>query len=350
MRRLLLFLGTIAAVLAPLMLLTWWVDPFGQFYDAAVLRAAAAGPQPCVISEDLVASGSWLPFKTDVFRTRRPRTVVLGTSRVLKMGSPDERDFANLGVPGMGIETLEPFFRRLHEKGAERLTVYIGVEIFWFNRSWEPPIAFGSSLSSDLEYLLARQNVEKSLSLVFHHSGFLWHRWQKEQIGQWCALDRGSRLRAGDRYAWEVNGSVVYQGEVLGRPPRRSPPPPPRTLDTTYYGSWREFDRDRLRGLEAALGLARSYGWRVVGFSPPSTTAYAELLVSNPQVARRWREFGVLVPPVFRRHGFAFLDLRRPEDVPCAENAFYLDSWHPKQPCLETVRRLLDEAAVTGGA
>lgn len=349
MRLILLFLGTIAAVLAALMLLTWWIDPFGQFYDRGALRAARAGPRPCLISEDLVGSGSWLRFKEDVFRTRQPRTVVLGTSRVLKMGSPSERNFANLGVPGMGVETLEPFFRRLREDQPGPLTVYIGVELYWFNPSWRPPIAFGSSRLSDLRYLLARQNVTKSLSLVIHDPGFPWHRWQRERIGPWCALDRGSRLREGKRYAWQVNGSVVYQSEVLGRPASRAVRGTPVTVLGLYFADWHDFDRARLRQLDAALALASSYGWRVVGFSPPSTTRFAELLASIPEIASRRRQFGALIPPVFRRHHFAFLDLRRAGDVPCSETAFYKDSWHPKQACLETVRRLLDKAAASGG-
>jgi hypothetical protein len=346
-RLILLFLGTIAAVLATLMLLTWWMDPFGQFYDRGVLRAARAGPRPCLISEDLIGSGSWLPFKEDVFRTRHPRTVVLGTSRVLKMGSPSERDFANLGVPGMGIETLEPFFRRLSEDRPGPLTVYIGVELFWFNRSWSPPIAFVSSRLSDVRYLLARQNVTKSVSLVFHHPSFLWHRWQRERIGPWCALDRGSRLREGKRYAWQVNGSVVYQSEVLGRSTSQAVRGNSLTVLGLYFSNWSEFDRARLRRLDAALGLARSYGWRVVGFASPSTTRYADLLASIPGIAPRWRQFGELVPPVFRRHHFAFLDLRRAVDVPCPETAFYQDSWHPKQSCLDIVRRRLERAVAS---
>jgi hypothetical protein len=346
-RLLLLFLGTVAAVLAGLMLLTWWIDPFGQFYDGGALRAAGAGPRPCLISEDLVGSGSWLPFKEDAFRTRHPQTVVLGTSRVLKMGSPSERKFANLGMPGLGVETLEPFFRRLRERQPGRLTVYIGVELYWFNRSWSSPIAFGSSRLSDVRYLLARQNVTKSISLVIHDPGFLWHRWQRERIGRWCALDRGSRLRQGKRYAWQGNGSVVYQSEVVGRPASRDVRGTAITVLGLYFADWHDFDRARLRQLDAALALASSYGWRVVGFSPPSTTRFAELLASIPELASRVRQFGALIPPVFRRHDFGFLDLGRASDVPCPETAFYKDSWHPKQTCLETVRRLLDTAAAS---
>jgi hypothetical protein len=355
-RLLVLFLGTIAAVLASLMLLTWWIDPFGQFYDGGLLRAAMGGTQPCLISEDLLGSGSWLPFKEDVYRTLRPRTIVVGTSRVLKMGSaPGERDFANLGMPGTGVELLEPLFRRLHEERPGPLTVYIGVELFWFNPSWksfnpfEPswksPVAFGSRWLSDMRYLLARQNVTTSLSRAVHDPEFLWRRWQRERIGRWCALDRGSRLRAGKVYAWQANGSVVYSDELVGKPlPRILVPANPLAVQEGYYGNFHEFDQDRLRRLDAVLSLARSYGWHVVGFSPPSTTRYADRLASNPYVAARWREFGMLVPRLFKRHRIAFLDLRRAADVPCPEWAFYMDAWHAKPLCLETVRRLLEEA------
>lgn len=348
MRLLLIFLGTIAAVLATLMLLTWWIDPLGQFYDGGPLRAATPGPRPCLISEDLVGSGSWLPFKEDVYRSRQPRTIVVGSSRVLKMGSgEDERDFANLGIPGTGIETLEPLFRRLHAERRGPLTVYIGIELFWFNPSWSSQVAFGSDLLSDVRYLLARQNVSKSLSFVVHEPGSLWRRWQREWIRRWCVLERGSRLQQGTQHAWQADGSFVYRSEVVGKPAPRIFVANPLDVYARYgfYHDWDEFDPARLRRLDAALRVARAYGWRVVGFSPPSTNRYAGLLASTPSTAPRLRQFAALVPPVFSRHGFAFLDLHRAADVPCAETDFYNDLWHAKQPCMETVRRRLDEAA-----
>jgi hypothetical protein len=347
MRLVLLFLGTVAAVLALLMALTRWMDPFGQFYDAGVLSAAAAGREPCLISEDLVGSGSWASFKEQVYRVRSPRTIVVGTSRVLKMVSrTGERGFANLGIPGTGIETLDPLFRRLHEERPGPLTVYIGVELFWFNPSWEPRVAFGSSRLSDVRYLLARDSVTKSLSRVVHDRGFLWHRWERERIGRRCALDRGARVRDGERDAWAVDGSFVYRSEVLGVPiPPVFAAANPVDPHGYYYGGWHHFDRGRLRRLAAVLELARSYGWRVVGFSPPATSRYASVLAATAQTAPRLREFRALVPTVFGRAGFLFVDLGRAPVVPCAETAFYRDSWHAKQPCMDAVRRRLDKAA-----
>ncbi len=348
MRLLGYFFAAAAIALLLVIGLNWWVDPLGQFYDGGALDDATATAPPCVISDDLIGTGSWLQFKEDVFRTQRPRTIAVGSSRVLKIHSrPGERGFANLGMPGTGIETLGPVFQRLHRRQPGPLTVYLGLELFWLNPAWNPNVSFGSSLLGTLRYLLARQNLETSLRLVADSPSVLVHRWQRDRIGGRCVIDRGSRVAEGKKDAWAADGSFEYRFELV--PGVRKAPADEYTRDLVrfqgpYYRDWHELDPRRLRLLDEALALARRYGWRVVGFAPPYSPRYLRRLSTAPETAPFWREYGRVVPAIFRRHGFRFLDLRDVRDVPCAPTAFEDDGWHPDGPCAMRVRSRLDAA------
>jgi len=118
MRRVAIFLATVAVVLGGIGALDWWIDPFLDRYDPAPLAAALAQPRPCFVGWDVFSARAWPELKVDYFRRRDARIVVVGTSRAGKIGArPGERRFANLILPGTGPETLAPLFQRLHALG-----------------------------------------------------------------------------------------------------------------------------------------------------------------------------------------------------------------------------------------
>jgi hypothetical protein len=339
MRALAAFFATAAAVVCALAAFNWWLDPLGQFWSDDVLAAAG---ERCVISDDLVGTSSWLPFKEGVFRRRRPGAVVVGTSRVLELS--DGARFANLGMPGTGIETLAPLFRRLRELHPGPLTVYLGVELFWLNRTWQPNVVFEQGPKKDVKYVLARQTLSSSARLVREAPSSLASAWTTTRDGARCVIDRGGRAARGEKDAWAPDGSFVYRQELGGEPVREDE----YTRDLVefsgpYYQHWRELDGERLAQLRDALALARSYGWRVVGYTPPYSHRYSTRIRSVfPQL---WSEFGSVVTDAFRANGYRWLDLRRVEDVPCAGAAFVDDGWHPNRACSARIlRRLAAEA------
>lgn len=336
------FVAGAAVVVAAIAALNWWLDPLGQFWDRDVLRAADA--RGCVISDDLVGTASWLPFKEDVYALRRPSEVVVGTSRVLMLDR-DERSFANLGMPGTGIETLAPLFRRLREIDARPLTVYLGVDLFWLNPTWQPNVVFEQSLKQDVKYVLARQTLSSSIRLLRDAPRALVSGWD-ETDGPVCVIDRGGRAAEGDKDAWEPNGSFVYRHELGGE--RIVDDEFTRDLvrfDGPYYRDWDGLDGTRLDLLDAALELASSYGWRVVGFTSPYSSRYARRLTTAEQTAPRVAEVARVLPAVFRRHGFAYVDWR---DVPCADDEYVDDGWHPDERCAAKVLAALEDADVPG--
>jgi hypothetical protein len=325
------FVASAAAVVAALAAFNWWLDPLGQFWDAGALAAAAE--RGCVISDDLVGTSSWLPFKEDVVALRRPRTIVVGTSRVLEMSGG--AGFANAGMPGTGTETLVPLFRRVHALDSKPLTVYVGVELFWLNRAWQPNVVFGQGLRKDAKYVLARQTLAASARLARTAPSTVLSAWTVERTrgGRYpCVVDRGGRASRGEKDAWATDGSFVYRQE-LGGEPVRDDEYTRDLVDFTgpYYRDWHELDAERVAQLDDALALARSYGWRVVGYTPPYSSRYSARI--REVFPRLWSEFARDVGDAFRANGYRWVDLRRVEDVPCAGDAFADDGWHPDATC-----------------
>lgn len=349
MRRLAIFLVAVAVALGVVMALIWRVDPSGVFSGADPLRASLARADPCLISDRLVGEPSWPRFKLALFRERAPRTIVIGTSRALAFRArAGERGFANLGFPGTGIETLAPFFARLRAAERGALTVYVAVEPFWLNRTWVPSARFSLDWLATLRYLTSRQDFKLSIREAWNDPGALGNGWDIVQVGGRCVFDRGGVVAAGKQNAWDVDGSLRYSFDLV--PTVRRPPDDDYTRDLVtfegvYYRDWRELDHARLEVLGRALDLARSYGWRVIGFSPPYSSRYVARLSSAPETAVRWSEFGDVVPRLFRARGFPFLDLRAGRDVPCGDSEYVDDGWHPSDACAARVRRRLDAAA-----
>ena len=344
MKALVSFAAVAVAVVAVVAAVNWWIDPLGQFWDTEVLEIAAE--HGCVVSDDLVGTASWLPFKEDVFTMRRPQRVVVGTSRVLKLGGED--DLANLGMPGTGIETLRPLFRRLHELEPRPLTVYLGVDLFWLNRTWQPNVVFDRGLRRDARYLLARQTLSATARLVRVAPGTALHAWELEQPASLpCLVDRGARLLDGERDGWRADGSFVYRHELQGSGPVDSDEFERDLVAFAgpYYSRWERVDEARLAELGRALSLARSYGWRVVGFTSPYSSRYRARLTSAPETSRQVARLARALPSAFRAHGFPYVDWR---EFPCADDEYVDDGWHPDDRCAAKVLAALEDADVPG--
>lgn len=348
MRLLIVFLGVLAAGLVFVGALNWWVDPLGEFYEEGVVAAADRSTPPCLLALDVVGTPSWPAFKEELVRRRRAATIVIGTSRVLKLGEgPGEEGFVNAGLPGTGPETLEPLLRRFRAATPNRVTVLLGVEAFWFNRTWFPGIQLERRRFDTAAALLSRKTAETSLRLIRADPGLLRARHRRGEAGGACVIERSRRAERGEVDAWELDGSFRYRFELV--PTESRVPEDDYTRDVVtfqgiYYRDWDRLDPARLRALERALELARGWGWNVIGFFPPYSPRYVERLAEAPQTATRWRELE-RIPQIFRRQGFAFADLRDVRDVPCPADAFVDDGWHVTDGCAARVRAALDRTA-----
>ncbi len=349
MRLLLYFFIAVTVVVGVTAGINRWVDPFGEFYDRELLEVALSENDPCLINQSLVGR-TWLPFKEEILHRQEARKVVVGTSRVLGLHSwESESDFANLGLPNLGVEELGDLFRRIRSGYARPLTVYLGVEPFWFNRAWEPT-AIGSDLSSRIRYLISREALSATASVVRAEPDALLHRWEIERLGDRCVLDLGQRVVSGRERAWEVDGSIHSISELAAEYGVKGQPQRERELQRHVqlnYSDWERLDPNLLRELDEALALARAYRWRVVGFAIPYSNRFRERLETSPETADRWRAFGEVLPAVFAGRGFPFLDLRDIRDVGCGETEFAYsnDGWHPARTCSMRVRAQLDRTA-----
>jgi hypothetical protein len=334
MRRLVLFVVVAAALLAVVGTVTWWVDPFGEVWKPGAIADARA--DGCLVSQELIGV-RYLSFKLDVFRHRPTRTFVVGSSRVLKLAArPGESSFSNLGYPGTAPETIRALFRAL--PAAPRQTVYIGVESFWFNENYVRPDT-SPGMYTVARYLLSRSAFWDSVELARQAAYVRTHRWRKTYVGAACTIGRTY-----PSINWRLDGSRVWSWEL---DPKRYPRfhETPYTGDLAawrngYYDNWTSIDRRRLRVLADALALARSRGWRVVGFEPPEPLRLLRVLNGDPRVAPRWHEVNRILPALFHRNGDAWIG----RGVVCPDSQFP-DAFHTDAACSARLRVRLDEAA-----
>jgi lysophospholipase L1-like esterase len=341
MTRLLVFLGTAAVLLAANAGLNWWVDPFGEFWKPGAVRAARAARPQCLVSHEVIG-GEYLPFKLDVFRSRPTRTFVVGSSRVLKIGSwPGERTFANLGMPVISPEIVLRELRDL-PRDVPRQTMYLGVEAFWLNPSFKG-FDVAPSFETRARYVLSRSAFQESAKIIRRAPYVLLHRWRKERVGSACVIGRSRPA-----LAWRLDGSRVWSFEL--DPRAYHPAIDPFTtnlhkLRTGIYADWSELSPKRVRALEQVLAFARSRGWRVVGFTPPDGARYLRFFAANPVVGPRWRAFARLMPRLFARYGYRWLDFRDARSIPCRQSDFVDGGYHTDAACSMRMRARLDAAA-----
>jgi lysophospholipase L1-like esterase len=345
MGRLLVFLGTATLLLGANALLNWWVDPFGEFWKPGAVEQASASHPQCLVSHEVIG-GQYLPFKLDVFRRHPTRTFVTGSSRVLKIGSwPGEQTFVNLGMPVISPEIILRELRALPVSPPQ--TVYLGVEAFWFNPSFKG-FDVAPGFETKARYILSSSAFEESIRTLRRAPYVLLHRWRKERVGSSCVIGRSRPA-----LAWKLDGSRVWSFEL--DPNTYHPLAEPFTTDvhtlrTGIYADWHEFSAQRVRILERVLALARARGWHAIGFAPPDGTRYLRFFQSHPVIGPRWREFGSLMPRLFHRYGFAWLDLRDPRATPCSDSDFVDGGYHTNAACSMRIRARLDRAANLAGA
>jgi hypothetical protein len=346
------FFVSVLASVGAIGALNWWLDPFGDRYDSTALRLALAQPHPCFVSQELVREPVWPQFKLDLFRRRAASVVVVGTSRVAKLGAwPGERNFANIGMPGVGPESLAPLFRILHRSTEHRrLTIYLGVDAFWFGPGWRTRVSFTHSYVREAKYLFAGETLTHSLGELRRAPGALFHpralhpiELERARVG--CIVDTGGAALHGAADAWGPDGTLYWEYELTG-----AAAPHKGALVGLYHAffSGSKLAAGNVHALDRALAVARRYHWRVVGATLPIADKDVRQLRSDPDTAGLWADFRRRMPAIFARHGFRFLDLTSPASAGCSQTSFsFHDGGHPDVPCSRRIRRLLDAAART---
>jgi len=337
MRLLVVFFGVAAVLLGAEAAIDWRIDPFGSFAKPAAVDAARASG--CLLSQELVGN-TYVDYKLALFRRRHTRVFVIGSSRTVKISARrGESTFTNMGIPNVSPAVLLQVLRAI-PRGARPLTMYIGVEAFWFNPSFRGPPPNG--WFDKLRYLVSGNTFRESLRRIRRAPWELTNRWRRVVIGGRCVIGRTNVS-----IAWRLDGSRLYGYELA--PDLYHPQDLPFTrdlerLDLGYYAGFGSLSKTRVRQFVAALDLARARGWRVVGFTPPNPTRYMQFLRTNSAVGPQWRAFSRLMPRLFHERGFVWLDLSDVRSVPCAQSAFADGGFHANAGCSAKIRRRLDAA------
>jgi hypothetical protein len=324
--------------------LTYWIDPAHERYNPQLLARAAAAPQPCAITADLIGdSPAIASFKLDVARSRRPSLVVLGLSRSLEIRAwPGEKGFANLGTPGLGPAALLTIVERLHALGLGPETVYLDVEPAWFNRAWSPFVDFNQSLEYKLRRYVSSRDILASVRFIAEHPG--------ANPGSFVAIEQDGRCvlrRRGQPVGyplWDPDGSIEWSTE--GRIPRTDFV----TTERNGLVGMTAIDPGRVAELARAVDRMHALGWRVIGFTPPLARWVLADVARNPRARALVAAFREQARAVLARNGYPYVDLiAQPGRLGCAEADFVQDDGtHPNAACSARIRSLLDRVASSG--
>jgi hypothetical protein len=260
-RRALVLVGIVVVVGAAVATINGVVDPEDEFYSGAPLTAAL--DSGCLLADDVVRARSYPEFKRDLFGRRQRTAVVFDSDGVARRG-------LNMGFPGFGPASLLDAMRFLDRTTPEgkRLTVYVLTSVSWF----DPQVRLAESdesPASKIGYLLSPWTLAASLDLMRHSRTLAFTGWEKERLGNACVVDRGSPAPA-----WRADGTLAG---VRSAGDSSAP---------------RAFAWSRLSPLDAALAIARTRGWRVVGLSgltPRWETYERELKALFAKHGYRWR-------------------------------------------------------------
>lgn len=345
MRYVVLF-ASVAATFVALLALDWWVDPLADHYRGDVVAQALAHDPPCAVSTAVLGDRTWPAFKLDLFRRRNATTLVVGSSRIWKIGArPGEQGFANVGLPGMSVTSVPILFRRLHELAPDkRFVIYLGLEPFWFTIPDRSSNFARASITDRLRLLGSGETLRATLRRVSNDPRELWSPLSRkqptlEESPAGCILDEGGAARRGAANAWTMDGRFVYSYEIAGTPPGHK--------DflagdlSRMRGS--TLDRSSLQEIEQALAFARAQGWLVVGFTPPFSRRTIAGLERDPGAAELLGVYRRDIPDLFTNRGYPYLDLLDARSVPCADDEFLRnDGAHANSVCAAKIRGKLD--------
>jgi hypothetical protein len=258
MRRVLLFAGVIALVVAAFAALNRAVDPKNEFYAGGALTAALSSK--CLLGYDAVGEHSYPELKRDLFERTRPARVVLSSDGVARPG-------VELGYPGFGPNEVLATMRDLLDAVPEgrKLRIAIVMQPSWFDPK-TPPARFDESTASQLGYLVSPYTLRSTLDLMRRSRTLAFTGWQKEQVGRKCVVDRGS-----PRPAFRLDGTFTA--------------PSPQNAASPAFAF------ERLTPVDDALALAARRSWRVAGLStlPGSAVYRRELKALFAKHGYHWR-------------------------------------------------------------
>ena len=176
------------------------------------------------------------------------------------------RHGVDMGFPRFGPESLLDAMRFLDGAAPKgKLTIYVVTSVRWFDA--KARIASDrNSLAAKVGYLLSPWTLGSSLDLMRHSRTLAFTGWEQERVGRFCVVDRGSPSPA-----WRADGTFAGTSE----PAPGSPP--------------QDFAWNRLSSVDAALAIARSHRWHVVGLSGP---------------VPRWETYERELKALFAKHGY----------------------------------------------
>jgi hypothetical protein len=348
--RLAVLLGSTAAFLGVLLLLNWWVDPFSDHYRAQAVASALRHKPRCDVSTEVLQDSTWPAYKIDLFRRRQGRTIVVGTSRIWKMGArAGESHFVNESLPGMAADSIPILFRRLGElTHGRRLTVFLNIDPFWFTDVQRSSSFARLSLYARVKELGSAETLRATLAELRSDPLDLVNPPSRQNptvssSHRGCLLDEEHAVARLGANAWAPDGTFVYNYELTGVVPGRED-----FLSGPEGAAMRgsHLDPEPIQRIQEALAFAKTRGWRLVGFSAPLSPGTITRVRQDPAGAALLRVFRREIPPLFSAQGFPFVNLLEgAARVSCTDDDYLRhDGAHMNTACANRVRIVLERA------
>jgi hypothetical protein len=255
-------------------------------------------------------------YRYEQIRRYRPKTLVLGSSRVQRfrqeMFGPGA-DFYNAAGTIAGVGDLEVFIHALPEDYAPEILL-IGVDSWWLNGR-VPDTAINASFAEDIyqddarlvnAHIYAFQRLIKNLvsrkitpgtiiKIITGDNGGI------ERYGLLAWTSRGLRNDGSNQFFDRSTPGDYYD--------RETPPVVERVANGIFqFIPARTVDNERLKRLESALMVLSERGTRIIGYAPPFSQEALRTIISHPVHKSFLDDYRAVINDLFKRNRWFFYD------------------------------------------
>lgn len=274
-------------------------------------------------------------YKLDLIALRRPRVLVVGSSRGMQIRSDmlgvDDLAFVNGGGLVETLGDLETLFDRL-PAGARPGVIVLAIDHWWFNPAWAdaPRPAPGEGALDWRAHLTALRRLATQPAAVA--DGLFGPPATARGLLGLTARRTGSGFRADGSLAqveWEFAD-------------RETPPIGERVAHATHqFAAASTVSPERVARLGAFLNRARALGVDVVGFAPPFSSSVVAALRVDDRHRGLMCSFSTAMSTLFAAADRPFVDATDLSTLGL-DDSYMFDPWHAAETFhVHLIRRLL---------
>ena len=270
-------------------------------------------------------------YKENLFRTKNPEIIALGTSRVLQLRSEffrNSTNFTNLGQAIIGTGDIEKFGKSFLTTSSVKF-VLLGLDYQMFNPAFVSP---------DLSTVYQKNTFGRFFSILATN----WRRvysfyFQKKFTLSWLYAQFEQTNNVGliamtTNAGFRGDGSFEYGDELrssshAGISKKQMKESAASVRSSGQYGG--SISQTSLSSIQKFLELCRRNNVEVIGFMAPQSTFIREALLSkNDNFKQSFTELPVTLTELFKESGFVFYDTSNAKETLGSSNDEFVDPLH----------------------